>query len=67
MLANAPGRKIHILSQNLCDPLFVRLLADHLASMTDGFALAEHARLLEMGAIPIPSFEQLRREEDPES
>jgi hypothetical protein len=31
--------------------------------MTDAYALAEHARLLEMGAVPIPSLEQLRREE----
>jgi dGTPase len=45
------------------DPRFVRLLADHLAAMTDAYALAEHARLLEMGAIPIPSVEQMRREE----
>ncbi len=45
------------------DPRFVRLLADYLAGMTDGYALAEHARLTEMGAIPIPSVEQLRREE----
>jgi len=42
---------------------FVRLLADHLAAMTDAYALAEHARLIEMGAVPIPSAEQLRREE----
>jgi dGTPase len=41
---------------------FARLLADHLASMTDAYALTEHARLLEMGAVPIPSAEQLRRE-----
>lgn len=47
------------------DPRFTRLLADHLAAMTDGYALAEHARLLEMGAVPIPSLEQLRREETP--
>jgi dGTPase len=45
------------------DPRFARLLGDYLAGMTDAFALAEHARLLEMGAIPIPSVEQLRREE----
>jgi dGTPase len=45
------------------EPRFVRLLADHLASMTDAFAVAEHARLMESGAIPIPSAEQLRREE----
>ena len=45
------------------DPRFVRLLADHLSGMTDAYALAEHARLLEMGAIPIPSVEQMRREE----
>jgi dGTP triphosphohydrolase len=44
------------------DPRFVRLLADHLSGMTDTYAVAEHARLLEMGAIPIPSVEQLRRE-----
>ncbi len=44
------------------DPRFVRVLADHVAAMTDAFALAEHARLLEMGAVPIPSAEQLRRE-----
>ncbi len=45
------------------DPRFARLLGDYLAGMTDAFAVAEHARLLEMGAIPIPSAEQLRREE----
>ncbi len=44
------------------DPRFVRLLADYLSGMTDAYAVAEHARLLEMGAIPIPSVEQLRRE-----
>jgi dGTPase len=47
------------------DPRFTRLLADHLAAMTDTYALAEHARLLEMGAVPIPSLEQLRREDVP--
>ena len=47
------------------DPRFTRLLADHLAAMTDGYALAEHARLLAMGAVPIPSLEQLRREDAP--
>lgn len=45
------------------DPRYVRLLADHVAGMTDAYALVEHARLLEMGAVPIPSVEQLRREE----
>ncbi len=45
------------------DPRFARLLGDYLAGMTDAFALAEHAKLLEMGAVPIPSVEQLRREE----
>jgi len=45
------------------DPRFVRLLCDYVAGMTDSFALAEHGRLLEMGAVPIPSAEQLRREE----
>jgi len=47
------------------DPRFTRLLADHLAAMTDGYALAEHARLYAMGAVPIPSLEQLRREDAP--
>jgi dGTP triphosphohydrolase len=47
------------------DPRFARLLADHLAAMTDTYALAEHARLLEMGAVPIPSLEQIRREDAP--
>ncbi len=46
------------------DPRFVRLLADYLSGMTDAYAVEEHARLLEMGAIPIPSVEQLRREGD---
>jgi dGTPase len=45
------------------DPRFVRLLADYVAGMTDAYAATEHARLLEMGAVPIPSVEQLRREE----
>jgi dGTP triphosphohydrolase len=49
------------------DPRFVRLLADHLASMTDTFALDEHHRLMEMGAIPIPGAEQLRRERNQET
>lgn len=47
------------------DPRFTRLLADHLAAMTDTYALAEHTRLLAMGAVPIPSLEQLRREDAP--
>ena len=47
------------------DPRFTRILADHLAAMTDAYALAEHGRLLEMGAVPIPSLEQLRREDAP--
>jgi dGTPase len=45
------------------DPRFARVLADHLAAMTDAYALAEHARLLAIGAVPIPSAEQLRRED----
>jgi dGTP triphosphohydrolase len=45
------------------DGRFVRLLADHLAAMTDAYAVAEHAELLAMGAVPIPGAEQLRREE----
>jgi dGTPase len=47
------------------DGRFVRLLCDHVASMTEAHALAEHGRLMEMGAVPIPSAEQLRREEAP--
>jgi dGTPase len=47
------------------DPRFTRLLADHLAAMTDGYVLAEHGRLTAMGAVPIPSLEQLRREDAP--
>jgi dGTP triphosphohydrolase len=51
------------LSWNYRDnPRFARVLADHLAAMTDAFATAEHRRLTEMGAVPIPSAEQLRRE-----
>jgi dGTPase len=46
------------------DPRFARVLSDYLAGMTDTYAVMEHARLMEMGAIPIPSVEQLRREED---
>jgi dGTPase len=45
------------------DPRYARLLADHIAGMTDAYAIAEHRRLQEMGAVPIPSAEQLRREE----
>jgi dGTPase len=45
------------------NPGYVRLLVDHLAGMTDAYALAEHERLTGMGAVPIPSAEQLRREE----
>jgi len=45
------------------DPRFARSLADHVAAMTDPYAIAEHARLMDSGAIPIPSVEQLRREE----
>lgn len=45
------------------DPRFVRAIADHLAAMTDPYASAEHRRLSEAGAIPVPSVEQLRREE----
>jgi len=44
------------------DPRFVRLLADHLASMTDSYALLEHERLMKMGAVPIPGAERLRDE-----
>jgi len=51
------------------NPGFVRLLADYLSGMTDAYAVAEHRRLHEMGAVPIPSVEQFRREADrpPES
>ena len=41
---------------------YAALRADHLAAMTDTFALEEHGRLMRMGAVPIPSAEQLRRE-----
>ena len=44
------------------DSRFVRLLADQIAGMTDAYAVEEHARLTEMGAVLIPSAEQLRRE-----
>ena len=50
------------LAQYRTDRRFLRLLADHLAAMTDGFALSEFERLNGMGAIPIPSAEQLHRE-----
>jgi dGTPase len=45
------------------DVRYVRLLADHIAGMTDTYVRMEHARLLQAGAIPHPSVEQLRREE----
>ena len=44
------------------NPRFVRVLADYLAGMTDAYAIREHAHLTEIGAIPIPSAEQLHRE-----
>jgi dGTPase len=43
-------------------PVFARVVADHVAAMTDAYALVEHGRLMEIGAVPIPSVEQLRRE-----
>jgi dGTPase len=46
------------------DPRYVRAVADHLAAMTDAYAIEEHGRLLEAGAVPLPSVEQLRREDD---
>ena len=46
------------------DPRFLRILADYVAGMTDAFAIVEHGRLHESGAIPIPSVEQLLRERD---
>lgn len=46
------------------DPRFVRGVCDYLAGMTDGYAITEHRRLTAMGAVPIPSVEQLRREDD---
>ena len=51
------------ISRCRADVRFVRVVCDHVAAMTDPYALAEHGRLLEMGAVPIPSFEQLRRED----
>ncbi len=56
-------RAIEIADHYRRDPRFLRVVADHIASMTDNFALAEHRRLQEMGSVPIPSAEQLRREE----
>ncbi|MCP3978470.1 MAG: HD domain-containing protein [bacterium] len=44
------------------EPRFARLLADHLAAMTDAYAIATHERLMGIGAVPIPGAEQLRRE-----
>jgi len=44
------------------DPRFSRLLADHLAAMTDPYAIVEHRRLMDSGAIPIASAERLMRE-----
>ncbi len=44
------------------DPRFVQVVADHLAAMTDPFALHEHRRLAGIGAVPIPGAEQLKRE-----
>jgi len=44
------------------DPRYARLLSDHLAAMTDAYAVTEHEKLMRMGAIPIPSAEQLKRE-----
>ena len=46
------------------DSRFIRIVADHLAAMTDAFALTEFDRLQQIGALPIPSAEQLRRERD---
>jgi dGTPase len=46
---------------------YARVLSDYLAGMTDAYAIREHARLMEMGAVPIPSVEQLRREEGSET
>jgi len=43
-------------------PRFARVVADHVAAMTDAYAIVEHGRLMEIGAVPIPSVEQLRRE-----
>jgi dGTPase len=45
------------------DPRFARVLADHVAAMTDAYALAEHARLLEMGAVPNPGDDRAWRVE----
>jgi dGTPase len=44
-------------------PVFARILGDYLAGMTDAFALERQSTLMKMGAVPIPSAEQLRREE----
>jgi dGTPase len=57
-----PAVEAEVVRNYAPDPRFARLLADHLAGMTDAYAIAEHQRLLGMGAVPIPSVEQLRRE-----
>lgn len=44
------------------EPRFVIVLADHLAAMTDIYALREHERFISMGAVPIPGAEALRAE-----
>jgi dGTP triphosphohydrolase len=46
------------------DPRFARVLADYLAGMTDVYAITEHSRLRDIGAVPVPGVEQLRREEE---
>lgn len=46
------------------DRRFARVVADYLAGMTDVYAVTEHSRLRDIGAIPIPGVEQLRREEE---
>jgi dGTPase len=63
-LRDVPRRSVEseVAARYRADRRFVRLLADHLASMTDAYALEEHRRLMEMGAVPIPGAERLRTE-----
>ncbi|MDH3628120.1 MAG: HD domain-containing protein [Acidobacteriota bacterium] len=43
---------------------YVTVLIDHLAAMTDTYAVREHRRLLSMAAVPIPGAERLRFESE---
>ena len=47
-----PGVEREVVARYRKDPVFVRVLVDHLAAMTDTYALTEHARLMQMGGGP---------------